>query len=143
MLTKKMSLKAMLDFSPNDEDMAVLDLDTVVYLKLAVISIAKEINYNFIRFIFKEGEKEMASYFKNLAQTVFYDFEYRKGDDNRAITISEFYALKPYTETEMFINELLQKYSHEAEVIFDFYTHDRHIYRLSNLDGIVVNDQLR
>ena len=67
MLTKEMNLKYMLDFKPNDEDMAMLDLDVVTYLKVSLVSIDKEINYNFIRFFFdKEKMTELNLYFKKL-----------------------------------------------------------------------------
>ena len=37
----------------------------------------------------------------------------------------------------------MEKYTHEAEVIFDLYTHDDHAYRLSNLDGVIKYEEMR
>lgn len=144
MLFKEMSLKQMLDFKPSDEDMAMLDLDVVTYIKVSMVSIMKEINYNFIRYLFNHAQKdELISTMKNINSTIFYDFVYENNDDKRAITIFELYSTKTYTETEMLINELLAEYTHDAEVIFDFYTHDNHEYRLTNIDGVVKTDQLK
>ena len=139
-----MSLKQMLDFKPSDEDMAMLDLDVVIYIKVSMVSILKEINYNFIRYLFAHEQKDdFISTMKNINSTIFYDFEYQNGDDKRAITIFELYSNKTYTETEMLIKEMLADYTHDAEVIFDFYTHDNHEYRLTNIDGVVSTDQLK
>lgn len=139
-----MSLRQMLDFKPSDEDMAMMDLDAVTYTKAAVVSIQKEINYNFIRFLFdKERIDEMKSYFKDIDKTVFYDFAYQKDEDTRFITIFELYSLKPLSESEIFIEEILNEYSHDAEVIFDLYSFDNHEHRISNLDGVVKNDHLK
>ena len=145
MLVKEMSLKQMLDFKPSDEDMVMLDLDVVTYIKVSMVSIMKEINYNFVRYLFNHDQKDdLVSTMKNINSTIFYDFIYKDSeDDERAITIFELYSTKPYAETEMLINELLTDYSHDAEVIFDFYTHDNHEYRLTNIDGIVKTDQLK
>lgn len=145
MLVKEMSLKQMLDFKPNDEDMVMLDLDVVTYIKVSMVSIMKEINYNFIRYLFNHDQKDdLISTMKNINSTIFYDFIYKDSeDDKRAITIFELYSTKPYAETEMLINELLSDYTHDAEVIFDFYTHDNHEYRLTNIDGIIKTDQLK
>ena len=145
MLVKEMSLKQMLDFKPSDEDMVMLDLDVVTYIKVSMVSIMKEINYNFVRYLFNHDQKDdLISTMKNINSTIFYDFIYKDSeDDKRAITIFELYSTKPYAETEMLINELLSDYTHDAEVIFDFYTHDNHEYRLTNIDGIIKTDQLK
>lgn len=144
MLTKEMNLKYMLDFKPNDEDMAMLDLDVVTYLKVSLVSIDKEINYNFIRFFFdKEKMRELNLYFKDLNKTVFYDFTYAKDEDTRVITIFELYSLKTLSDTESYIEEILNEYTHDAEVIIDIYSHDNHEHRISNLDGVVKNDHLK
>lgn len=150
MLSSKMSLKDMINFKPNDEDMAVLDLDVVVYMKVSMVSIDKRINYNFIRFLLNDEDdetnqrgKEVMNCLKDIDKSVFYDFEFKKDDDTRAITITEFYSKENYTATEMLFRGILEEYSHDAEIIIDFYTHDNHEYRLSNLDGVVVNNQLK
>ena len=43
MLTTNMSLRNMLDFKPTDEEMAMLDLDVVVYCKATIISLNKAV----------------------------------------------------------------------------------------------------
>lgn len=145
MLVENMSLRQMLDFKPSDEDMAMLPLDVVVYLKVTMVSIEKEINYNFVRFLFNHERKdELINCMKDIHKTMFYDYSYKVDeDDTRAITIFELYSKENYTATELLLNELLNEYSHDAEVIIDLYTHDNHEYRLSNLDGIVKNDQIK
>ena len=50
MLTGNMSLKLMLDFKPHTEDMAMLPLDVVVYLKVSIVSLYKEDRFKFMFF---------------------------------------------------------------------------------------------
>ena len=49
MLNKEMTLKNMIDMVPGGDDMAMLDLDVVVYIKATIVSIDKQINHAFIR----------------------------------------------------------------------------------------------
>ena len=136
-----MNLKAMSEFMPNEEDMAMLDLDVVVWVKLSIISNLKEVNYSFIRFFFDQKENsDLFLAFKDLLKTTFYDFEY-KGE--RFITIAELFAKEKVSEIELLLKEIMEKYTHEAEVIFDLYTHDDHAYRLSNLDGVIKYEEMR
>ena len=58
------------------------------------------------------------------------------------ITIFELYSKYNYENTSAYLEELLQSYTHEADVLIDLYTHDSKEYRLSNLDGIVKLEQL-
>lgn len=150
MLTNNMNLMQMLEFKPNDEDMAVLPLDVVVYVKLTMISVDKRINYNFMKFLLNDEDddsnergQEVRGLFKDIEKSVLYDFEFEKDGDNRAITITELYSRQNFTDTEAIIHEILEVYTHDADVIFDFYTHDNHEYRLSNLDGNVILDTLK
>ncbi len=136
-----MNLKAMSEFMPNEEDMAMLDLDVVVWVKLSIISNLKEVNYSFIRFFFDQKENiDLFLAFKDLLKTTFYDFEY-KGE--RFITIAELFAKEKVSEIELLLKEIMEKYTYEAEVIFDLYTHDDHAYRLSNLDGVIKYEEMR
>lgn len=150
MLSSKMTLKDMLEFKPNDEDMAVLDLDVVTYIRLTMVSVDKRINYNFMKFLLNDEDdkdnyrgQEVRSMIKNIDKSVLYDFELIKDDIKRAITITELYSKQNYTDTEALFHEILDVYTHDADVIFDFFTHDNHEYRLSNLDGAVVLDVLK
>ena len=52
MLSENMPLRKMLDFSPSDMDMAMLPLDVTVYVKVSVVSLSREDNYGFIRYLF-------------------------------------------------------------------------------------------
>lgn len=141
MLHQDMNLKVMSEFMPNEEDMAMLDLDVVVWVKLSIISNLKEVNYSFIRFFFDQKENsDLFLAFKDLLKTTFYDFEY-KGE--RFITIAELFAKEKVSEIELLLKEIMEKYTHEAEVIFDLYTHDDHAYRLSNLDGVIKYEEMR
>ena len=136
-----MSLRTMVDFKPDETDMAMLDLDVVVYVKATIVSIEKEVNYGFVRYMFAGAMfEEVVSTFKEVNKTIFYDFNHK---DERAMTIFELYSTQPYMHTSSLLQDILEGYDHAADVIFDIYTHDDHEYRLSNINGIVVNDKLR
>lgn len=141
MLTDNMKLKTMLDFKPRDEEMAMLDLDIIVYCKVNIISLSKKDNYDFIRFLFSSSD-EIDIYFKNIDKTIFYDFDGTHTDQEKFITIFELYSLYNFNNTSYYLQELLNKYSHEADVIIDIYTHDNKAYRLSNLDGVVKLEEM-
>ena len=135
MLTSNMPLRKMLDFRPSDLDMAMLPLDIVVYVKATIVSNDKADNYDFIRFLF--SKEDMSFYFSKVNETIFYDFDGRHTDKEKFVTICELFSLYNYENTSQFLREVLEEYSHEADVLIDFYTHDSRQYRLSNLDGIV------
>lgn len=135
MLTDNMNLRQMVDFKPNEEDMALLDLDVVVYGKVSLISLTKQDNYDFIRFLFTEQDFNI--YFKEYEKTVFYDFDGTRIHGEKFITVFELYSLYNFANTSDYLKEMLEAYSHEADVIIDLYTHDDEAYRLSNLEGIV------
>ena len=130
----------MVEFKPNDVDMAMLPLDVVVYVKVSVVSLEKNDNYDFIRYLF--SDESMSNYFKDINDTIFYDFDGRNTNQEKFITIFELYSLYNYENTSSYLNELLQFYTHEADVLIDLYTHDSKEYRLSNLDGIVKLEQM-
>ena len=140
MLTTNMSLRNMLDFKPTDEEMAMLDLDVVVYCKATIISLNKDDNYSFIKFFF--ADEDISYYFKNVDKTLFYDFDATKIYNEKFITIFELYSLYNYDNVSQYMFDMLQFYSHEADVIIDLYTHDSKSYRLSNLDGVVKLEQM-
>ena len=141
MLTDNMPLRKMLDFRPSDLDMAMLPLDVTVYVKVCVVSENKEDNYGFIRYLFT-GE-ELSDYFKDIRDTLFYDFDGRHTDQEKFVTICEMYSLFNYANVSEYLKEILESYSHEADVLIDFYTHDSKAYRLSNLDGIVKLEEMK
>ncbi|MBQ6479156.1 MAG: hypothetical protein IJI44_07295 [Erysipelotrichaceae bacterium] len=140
MLAPNMILRKMIDFRPSDLDMAMLDLDVVVYCKVALVSLSKEDNYGFIRHLFSDDD--ISFYFKNYADTVFYDFDGRHTDQEKFITIFEMYSLYNYDNTSEYLKDILELYTHEADVLIDLYTHDSKAYRLSNLDGIVKLEEM-
>lgn len=135
-----MSLRKMIEFRPDDADMAMLPLDVVVYIKASVVSSDRNTNYDFIRYLFTD--ENMPSYFKDLNDTIFYDFDGRNSGQEKVVTIFELYSLYNYENTSNYLQELLMYYDHEADVLIDFYTHDSKEYRLSNLDGIVKLEQM-
>lgn len=141
MLTNNMTLTQMIKFMPNDEDMAMLDLDVVLYLRVSLIALDKKDNYDFVRYFFNDAEN--SSYFKDASKTVFYDFDGTKTNQEKFVTIFELYGKSIYHETAIYIEELLKNYSHEADVIIDIFTHDDHMYRLSNLEGIVKVEEVK
>ncbi len=140
MLSENMPLRKMLDFSPSDMDMAMLPLDVTVYVKVSVVSLSREDNYGFIRYLFTN--QEMNDYFKDIRDTVFYDFDGTHTDKERFVTVFELFSLFNYANVSGYLKEVLEFYSHEADVLIDFYTHDSKAYRLSNLDGIVKLEEM-
>ena len=66
-----MSLTQMVKFMPSDEEMAMMDLDVVLYLRISLISLSKEDNYGFIRYFFSDAE--VKNYFKDYEKTVFFN----------------------------------------------------------------------
>lgn len=140
MLDNKLPLKKMIDFKPSDEDMLNLDLDIVVYIKVSLVSLCKEDNYNFIRFLFTD--EEIKDYFKHFELTTFYDFDGTNTNQEKFITIFELYSLYKYEDVSMYLKDILDQYTHEADVLIDLYTHDNKECRLSNLDGIVKLEEI-
>jgi hypothetical protein len=140
MLLENMSLKNMLDYKPSDLDMAMLPLDVIVYVKVTLVSKSRQENYGFIRYLF--SSPELNDNFKDTRDTLFYDFDGFNSGQTRFITIFEMYSLYNYSNVSEYLREVLEFYSHEADVLIDLYTHDNHSYRLSNLDGIVKLEEM-
>ena len=138
MFVNNMPLKAMINFAPNDEDMAMLPLDVVVWIRMSFIGIEKAVNYNAIRYFFTN--EDFKALFKDIDKTVFYDFDATKTKQNCFVTICELYGLNKDTVTLDTVKEIMEEYDHSADIIFDVFTHDNKKYRLSNLDGIVKNE---
>ena len=140
MLVENMTLREMLDYQPSELDMAMLPLDIVVYVKVTLVGLEQSDNYGFIRYLF--SSEEVPGFFKDFRDTVFYDFDGRRTDKEKFITIFELFSLYNYINVSDFLKELLEYYTHETDVLIDFYTHDDHSYRLSNLDGIVKLEEM-
>lgn len=140
MLTHNMSLRNMIDFKPTDEEMAMLPLDVVVYIKVSVVSLQKKDNYDFIKYLFSDDE--VSFYFKNYQKTIFYDFDGTVTYQEKFVSIFELYSLYKYENVSGYLFELLSFYDHNADVLIDFFTHDSKSYRLSNLDGIVKLEEM-
>lgn len=130
-----MTLKEMAEFEPKDEDMLSLPLEAIVYIKVALISLSKEDNYNFINYFFSDDET--LDYINDVASTIIYDFDGTDTDQEKFITFFDTTSKVKYGELSLYLEELLNDYTHEADVIIDLYTHDNKKYRLSNLEGIV------
>ena len=141
MLDSSMTLNEMARFEPNEADMLSLPLEATAYLKVSLISLSKDDNYNFIRFFFSDDE--IVNYINNIQDTIFYDFDGTSTDQEKFITILELTGKTNFEEISMYLEELLNKYSHEADVIIDIYSHDSKKYRLSNLEGIVKLEVLK
>lgn len=135
-----MTLKNMINFKPTDEEMAMLDLDVVVYCKVSVVSFNKEDNYDFIRFLF--SDEDIIYHFKDVNKTMFYDFDGTNTNQEKFVTIFELYSLFNYDNISEYLKDILVNYNHDADVLIDFYTHDSKSYRLSNLDGIVKLEEM-
>ena len=141
MLTENMPLRKMLDFEPDESDMAMLDLDVIVYVKAVLVSQDQQNNYGFIRFLFTD--EEFPFFFKESNRTLFYDFDGRNTDQEKVITVFELYSLYNFDNVSAYLQERLNLYSHEADVLMDLYTHDSRVYRLSNLDGVVKLEEMQ
>lgn len=135
-----MTLTEMAHFEPNEEDMLSLPLTAVTYLKVSLVSLSMEDNYGFINFFFKD--KEVEDYINDIPSTVVYDFDATKTDQEKFVTIFELTGKANFHEISVYLEELLNNYSHEADVIIDIFTHDSKKYRLSNLEGIVKLEEL-
>lgn len=135
-----MTLRQMIDFKPDTEDMAMLPLDVVLYIKVSIVSLEKEDNYGFVRFLF--NDPDLNNYLKDINKTIIYDFDGKETIQERIVTIFEAYGTKPYMETSLYLEDLLNEYDHRADVLIDIYTHDDKEYRLSNLDGVVKLEEL-
>lgn len=135
MLNKDMSLIDMINYIPNEMQMASLPLDVVVYIKASIVSLYKEDNYEFIRYLF--SSEDIKQYIKDTDDISFYDFDGSNTNQERFVTIFEMNSLYNYQNISEYLKEVLEGYDHVADVIIDLYTHDDKQYRLSNLDGIV------
>lgn len=135
MLDKEMSLIEMIKYKPSQMEMASLPLDVVVYIKVSIVSLYKEHNYEFIRYLF--SQEEIKDYIKEVQDIAFYDFDGTNTSQERFVTVFEMNSLFNYQNTSVYLKEVLEGYDHTADVIIDLYTHDDKEYRLSNLDGIV------
>ena len=136
MLTNNMSLRQMIDFKPNDEDMALLPLDVTVYVKVTAISKDKNTNYDFIRYFF--ADEETSRLFKDLNKTIFYDFDATEvKNSGKSLNLFELYAYDSASSILIPLKEILDNYNHNADIFLDLYTFDKKIIRLSDVDGIV------
>lgn len=126
-----MTLKQMLGFHPSQEDMALLPLNVETYIKVSIVSLYKETNYDFIRHLFSE---DILSNFEKVNTTVFYDFDGTETIQERFVTIFELYGILDYKSITDLLTEKLETYDGPCEIIIDLYTHDDKLYRLSYLD---------
>ena len=126
----------MVKFMPSDGDMAMLDLDVVVYLRVSLISLTKKDNYDFIRYFF--ADEETSRLFKDLNKTIFYDFDATEvKNSGKFLTLFELYAYDSASSILIPLKEILDNYNHNADIFLDLYTFDNKIIRLSDVDGIV------
>lgn len=140
MLKKDMSLSEMINFKPSEMDMLSLPIEAITYIKVSIVSLYKEDNYDLLRYLFTI--EDFKDNFLDINTTIFYDFDGTNTNQSRFVTIFELYSLYSYANVSEYLREVLEGYSHIADVLFDFYTHDNKEYRLSNLDGIVKLEQL-
>lgn len=130
-----MSLIEMINYMPSDMEMVSLPLDVVVYIKVSIVSLYKEDNYEFIRYLF--SKEDIKEYIKDSEDIAFYDFDGTNTNQERFVTIFEMNSLYNFQNISEYLKEILEGYDHIADVIIDLFTHDDKQYRLSNLDGIV------
>ena len=70
MLVNNMTLKQMSEFKPSEEDMAMLPLDVVLYIKVVAVSATKEDNYDIIRYFF--NSPDLKNYLKDFNKTAVF-----------------------------------------------------------------------
>lgn len=140
MLKKDMSLVEMANYKPSEMDMLELPMEAVVYIKVSIVSLYKEDNYDFIRYLFET--EDIQTEFLDLGSTTIYDFDGTNTNQSRFVTIFELLSLYSYANVSEYLKDILEEYNHVADVLIDFYTHDNKAYRLSNLDGIVKLEQM-
>ena len=126
-----MTLKQMISFHPSLEDMALLPLNVETYIKVSIVSLYKENNYDLISKLFTETFKD---YFHNVDKTLLYDFDGTNTNQERFVTIFELYSTLDYQKTAELIQSTLLDYDGNLEIIFDLYTHEDKLYRLSFID---------
>lgn len=140
MLLDNMTLNQMIHFEPNDEDMVMLPLNATVYIKATVVSLVKEDNYNFIRYLFSDTETN--DYINDLDKISFYDFDASNTNQDKFITIFEMTSKPRFEEVSLYLEEKLKEYNHDALIVIDLYTHDSKKYRLSDFDGVIKLEKL-
>lgn len=137
MLNDKMSLHEMMYFKPEDSDMLSMPLEALVYVKVFATSNKDMDNVDFVSYLHDTDLKEDLYEYES---TNFYQFSSPNKD--RFITIFELYGNKPYQELSEHFLEVMSNYSHNSDVVIDMFTHDSHLYRLSDLAGEIKLDQL-
>ena len=140
MLSNKMTLKEMIDYKPDEVTMEKLPLNVVLYIKISVVSYSKKDNYDFINFLFTQDE--INDFIFNIKDSIVYDFDGTVTKQERFVSIMQVFGLKNFEQTSIYLQEIMQKYDHTADILIDIYTHDDKEYRLSNLDGIVKLEQM-
>ncbi|MBR2802829.1 MAG: hypothetical protein IKE21_09690 [Erysipelotrichaceae bacterium] len=142
MLVNNMTLRQMIDYKPDDGDMAILPLEVTVLVKLTIISPQKEENYDFIRFFFpREDTREL---FYDLGKTSFYDFDAREvKNSHKFITIAELYGKDKAPVLGTSLRDILTEYQGDADLIFDLFTFDNKFYRISVLEGVLKAEEVK
>ncbi|MDO4940919.1 MAG: hypothetical protein Q4E33_04425 [Erysipelotrichaceae bacterium] len=137
MLDKSMSLHEMMYFKPEDSDMLSLPLDVLVYTKIFVTSGNEDDNIEFIKYL---QANDIQNNLYEYEKTNFYTFT--APDKSRFVTIFEVYSVKTYYEISDFFFEILKEYNHDCDIVIDMFTHDNHLYRISDIAGEIKKDQL-
>lgn len=141
MLTNDMTLKEMMEFNPNDEDMLSLPLDSIVYIKMFIISATKEDNYDFLRNHFYNDEiNECINEPENIN---IHDFDSTKDGGDKFVSICEMTSKVIYEEVEEFFKKMLLNYNHEAFILIYLYTHDNKKYLISDEDGVIKTNKIK
>lgn len=144
MLNELMNLKTMLDIKADDGIMALLDLDVTCLCKGIIVSKSKTINYQGIKDIFTGTHGQDLNFaVKNLSKTVFYDFDSKVIDHEKFITIFELNFKTTATETIDLLSDILLDDTSDVDIVFEVYTHDSKITRISRYDGTITKTELK
>ncbi|MDY6062900.1 MAG: hypothetical protein SPI53_03835 [Erysipelotrichaceae bacterium] len=140
MLRNDMNLKTMLEFEPDDELMAILPLNVIVYIKIILINEDKTKTYNDLRLLFNPSvARELNEYIIDLNKIKFYDFD----APDKFITIMELNAKVNYQLIHDCFEEILNKYQFTGDIVINFYTHNNNNQCLSLYNGLLTTKPLK
>jgi len=136
MLVENMTLKQMLEYQPNKEDLAIMPLQARLLIKLTIIGEDKEKNYGFLRSFFQQDMKN--SIFYASAKTIFYDFDATEiSNSHKFITIAELYSELEDKDFIASLAKLLEGSEKESDVYFEIYSLQDSHYQVSIINGEV------
>ena len=139
MITKDMTLTELINYIPDQEELAMLPLDVNGIVKVIVVGKNQQEVYDYFRYIFSEEFKVIEDIFKDIRKSVILDFDHSMYEDARYIGITEFYPIEDIDTTNRFLQELIEEYE-GVDVIFDLFDQEGKHYRTSVYNGEASTD---